>query len=148
MNSANNQLERAIQLAVEYHAGQVDKNGQPYILHPLAVMGYVRSDRTKTIAVLHDIIEDTHLELHDLIAMGFEEVIVEAIDALTHREHESRADYYGRIKHNPEALEVKFADIRHNTLDERLNALDLETRVRLIMKYEEATKILTGATDA
>ncbi len=31
-------LERAVMIAVEAHAGQVDKAGTPYILHPLRLM--------------------------------------------------------------------------------------------------------------
>ena len=31
-------LDAAIALACEAHAGQVDKAGQPYILHPLRLM--------------------------------------------------------------------------------------------------------------
>ena len=30
-------LEKAIKIAVEAHTGQVDKGGNPYILHPLRV---------------------------------------------------------------------------------------------------------------
>lgn len=43
MNEAPNAvLERAIELAVVSHAGQADKNGEAYILHPLRVMLAVR----------------------------------------------------------------------------------------------------------
>ena len=31
-------LERAIAIAAEAHAGQVDKAGTPYVLHPLRMM--------------------------------------------------------------------------------------------------------------
>jgi len=31
-------LEKAIEIAAQVHTGQVDKAGQPYILHPLRVM--------------------------------------------------------------------------------------------------------------
>jgi (p)ppGpp synthase/HD superfamily hydrolase len=31
-------LEKAIKIAVEAHTGQLDKGGNPYILHPLRVM--------------------------------------------------------------------------------------------------------------
>lgn len=36
-------LERAIEIAAATHAGQTDKGGAPYILHPLRVMLRVRS---------------------------------------------------------------------------------------------------------
>ena len=46
-------LEKAIELAARHHAGQVDKGGIPYILHPLAVMMAVEGERAKIVAVLH-----------------------------------------------------------------------------------------------
>jgi (p)ppGpp synthase/HD superfamily hydrolase len=36
-------LERAIVIAAEAHAGQVDKAGAPYVLHPLRMMLRVSS---------------------------------------------------------------------------------------------------------
>jgi GTP diphosphokinase / guanosine-3',5'-bis(diphosphate) 3'-diphosphatase len=31
-------LEQAIAIAVDAHAGQIDKAGKPYLLHPLRIM--------------------------------------------------------------------------------------------------------------
>jgi (p)ppGpp synthase/HD superfamily hydrolase len=39
-------LARAIEIAASAHAGQVDKGGAPYVLHPLRMMLHMRSDRT------------------------------------------------------------------------------------------------------
>ncbi len=52
-------LENAIALAVEAHRGQKDKNGTPYILHPLRVMFRVETEIERVVAVLHDVVEDT-----------------------------------------------------------------------------------------
>ena len=55
-------LDRAIQLAVRSHAGQADKSGLPYILHPLRVMDSLRGNTLDmVVAVLHDVIEDTEI---------------------------------------------------------------------------------------
>ncbi|MBB6093198.1 hypothetical protein HNQ60_002076 [Povalibacter uvarum] len=46
-------LERAIAIAAAAHAGQLDKSGQPYILHPIRVMlppGESRLDAAKRAA--------------------------------------------------------------------------------------------------
>ncbi len=40
-------LERAIEIAVEAHKGQIDKGGSPYILHPLRVMMSVDGESKK-----------------------------------------------------------------------------------------------------
>jgi GTP diphosphokinase / guanosine-3',5'-bis(diphosphate) 3'-diphosphatase len=54
-------LERAIEIAARAHAGQTDKAGQPYILHPLRVMLAVNSLPEKMAAVMHDVVEDTNV---------------------------------------------------------------------------------------
>ena len=52
-------LERAIQIAALAHAGQFDKAGQPYILHPLRVMFRMEEEHERIAAVLHDVVEDS-----------------------------------------------------------------------------------------
>jgi (p)ppGpp synthase/HD superfamily hydrolase len=61
-------VERAIAIAEQHHAGQVDKAGRPYIEHPLRVMNTMSNDAERIVAVLHDVIEDTNLTLNQLAA--------------------------------------------------------------------------------
>jgi len=63
---SNSLLEKALTIAYTAHAGQVDKAGEPYILHPLRVMLKMRSDEEKIVALLHDVVEDTDITLADL----------------------------------------------------------------------------------
>ena len=51
-------LEKAIKIAVEAHTGQVDKGGNPYILHPLRVMLSLNTEEERIVGVLHDVVED------------------------------------------------------------------------------------------
>ncbi len=44
-------LDTAIQIAAKAHAGAIQKNGQPYILHPLRVMMRVHADDEKIVAI-------------------------------------------------------------------------------------------------
>jgi (p)ppGpp synthase/HD superfamily hydrolase len=83
-------LERAIALAAAAHAGQRDKGGEPYILHPLRVMLRLRDDDARIVAVLHDVLEDTPLTRAALEAEGFSAPILDALDALTKRPGETR----------------------------------------------------------
>jgi len=82
-------LETAIRIAVEAHAGQKDRNGQPYILHPLRVMAQVLTPDEKIVAILHDVIEDTPWTLDQLKARGFPARILQALDCVTKREGEA-----------------------------------------------------------
>ncbi len=68
--SLNSVIERAIELAVVSHTGQVDKSGEAYILHPLRVMAAVRDKGgnfdQQAAAVMHDIVEDCDVSLEAL----------------------------------------------------------------------------------
>jgi (p)ppGpp synthase/HD superfamily hydrolase len=107
-------LERAIAIAAEAHAGQLDKAGQPYILHPLRVMLRMTSVEERIVAVLHDVVEDTEVTLEVPRAEGFLPEIISAVDALTKRQGESRVDAAYRAKQDPIARLVKLADNAEN----------------------------------
>ena len=109
-----NTLEKAIELAARAHAGQVDKAGEPYILHPLRLMLSVTGENERITAVLHDIVEDTTTTLADLRALGFPEDVVTAVDALTKRKGETRLEAAARAAANSIARAVKLADVTHN----------------------------------
>ncbi len=60
----------AIEIAVRAHGGQVDKGGQPYILHPLRLMFAVDGPIAQQAAVLHDVVEDTPTTFEDIEKPG------------------------------------------------------------------------------
>lgn len=114
-------LSAAIELAAAHHAGQVDKAGRPYILHPLRVMASMESDIDKAVAILHDTIEDTSLTTARLRLFRFPEKVIQAVDCLTKREGEKYFDYIDRVSKNEIAVRVKIADLRDNMDKSRLN---------------------------
>src|SRR4051812_45045384 len=107
-------LERAIQIAAAAHAGQVDKAGQPYILHPLRIMLAVKTTDERIAAVLHDVVEDTSITPAELAAEGFSADVIDAVDALTKRHGEDRLTAARRAAANPVARVVKLADNTDN----------------------------------
>lgn len=135
-------LEAAIALARTAHAGQVDKLGVDYIEHPLGVMSLVQTVPEKTVAVLHDVVEDTPVTLDDLRAQGFAETLVQAVDALTKRPGEPLAESMARVAADPLAVVVKHADLAHNANPARQAALPAEMSERLTAKYEESARLL------
>lgn len=132
-------LEKAIRVACESHAEQVDKGGLPYILHPLAVMLSVPADDVdgRIVAVLHDVVEDTNTTLEDL-ARWLPERLVDAVDAMSKRKGEANRAYWARCKANPIAARVKVHDMRHNSSPERLACLSYAEQEYLSEKYKEA----------
>ena len=107
-------LEHAIALAVEAHKGQKDKNGQPYILHPLRVMLRLEREVDRIVGILHDVIEDTSVTPNDLRKAGYSEEILAALDGVTKREGEPYEDFVRRAESNPIAKRVKLADLEDN----------------------------------
>lgn len=107
-------FERAIAIAVQAHAGQLDKAGEPYVLHPLRVMFRMTSMDERIVAVLHDVVEDSEWTLQGLQQEGFSHEVVTAVDALTRRDGESYEDFVRRAGANPLARRVKLADLEDN----------------------------------
>lgn len=118
-------LGKMIALSATRHEGQYDKGGNPYILHPLKVMHYTRSEdpEVQMIAVGHDLVEDTDVTLEYLESLGFSDRVIDGIDALTKRVDETLCDYQKRVKSNRDSVLVKMADIRHNMDVRRLKGL-------------------------
>lgn len=77
---------KAIKLAYEAHQGQVDKAGIPYVFHPFHLAEQMNTEYSVAAALLHDVVEDTHITLEDLKEAGFPEEVVEAVRLLTHEE--------------------------------------------------------------
>jgi (p)ppGpp synthase/HD superfamily hydrolase len=134
-------LERAIEIAAKAHAGQVDKAGQPYVLHPLRMMLAVTTPEARMAAVLHDVVEDTAVTLDELRAAGFPATVLEAVEALTKREGEDYEAFIRRVAPNPIAREVKLADLRDNSDLSRISEPTERDRER-IKKYSRAIAYL------
>ena len=109
-------LERAIQIAAEGHAGQRDKGGAPYILHPLRMMLSLEDETARIVALHHDVVEDLDgWSFERLRQEGFTDSVVAALDAVTKRDGESYDDFARRAGRDPVGRRVKLADLRDNS---------------------------------
>jgi GTP diphosphokinase / guanosine-3',5'-bis(diphosphate) 3'-diphosphatase len=138
-------LERAIEIAAAAHAAQVDKAGQPYILHPLRVMLRVAGAHERMAAVLHDVVEDTPVTLERLTQEGFPTEVVAAIAALTKNPGESRLQAAARAAANPIARAVKLADNAEN-MDLSRIANPTDKDFARLKEYEQVRALLLAAT--
>jgi (p)ppGpp synthase/HD superfamily hydrolase len=136
-------VEKAAAFATNAHAGQLDKAGAPYILHPERVAAAVASSgpEAQIVAWLHDVVEDTEVTLAEIEA-EFGPVIAKAVDAISKTKNEPLVDYIARVATDPLAVIVKHADIADNSGAERMAKLPPTTQGRLREKYAAATALL------
>ena len=134
--------QQALAIAEDAHKGQVDKAGVAYIQHPLYVASLVEGELAKTIALLHDVVEDSAWTLEDLRMEGLPEEVVQAVGILTKNRDESYEEYLMHVKQNPLARQVKLADLQHNSDLSRLTNVTEIDRKRA-EKYRQAIVFLS-----
>lgn len=141
-------LAKMIHLAVNGHAGQFDKSGRPYILHPLKVMDILASDdeELQCIAVGHDLIEDTKTTFAELLEAGMSERIIDGIRRLTKMPGQTYEEYQAGVFASRDAMLVKAADLTHNMDMKRLKGVrpqDIERAGKYIKFYYEIQQHLS-----
>jgi (p)ppGpp synthase/HD superfamily hydrolase len=130
-------------LARHYHAGQVDRLGQPYVEHPRAVAGLLAGgpEALQAAAWLHDVLEHTQATAADLLAAGVAPEVVRLVEVLTRRPGEDYLAFIGRVCADREAVQVKMADALHNLDPARDFGPTAEQRAR----YHQALVLLFRA---
>ena len=134
-------VEKSLQIALKAYAGQRDKAGKAYILHPIRIMLQMDSDYEMAVALLHDVVEDSNCSGNDLLAEGIPPDVVDAVLALSKRDGETYDQFIDRVAGNALAVKVKLADIEDNINVLRLDSVgdkDLER----VAKYHKAWKKL------
>ncbi len=129
--------ERAHAFAKQKHAGQLRKDGKPYITHPETVAAAFDYSAEKVVAVLHDVLEDTDATEAEIRDLGCTDEMIEALRLLTHKEGVPYMDYVKAAATNPIARAVKLADLHHNL--STMDAIrDLSQSSALEKRYQEA----------
>ncbi|MBR1759149.1 MAG: hypothetical protein IJ744_10575 [Lachnospiraceae bacterium] len=132
--------QTAYETAKRAHDGQKDKGGRPYFYHPLSVCYILHGvsaydprlltdaffetpicltdekdcDLT-SIALLHDVLEDTPITAEDLASLGFSEFIISHVKKLTHKKSQRYDLYINSLKEDTTACLLKIADMLHNS---------------------------------
>ena len=105
----------------------------------------VHTPHERMAAVLHDVVEDTHITLARLESEGFPPEVIAAVEALTKRPGESRLDAAKRAAVNPIARKVKMADVSDNMNLGRI-ANPTEKDFARLREYEQVLQILREAS--
>jgi len=136
----------AMQIAYKAHIDQVDKSGLPYLYHPIHLAEQMDDEASICVALLHDVVEDSHYTIRDLENMGFSPAILEALSLLSHHKETVYSVYIRHIKANALARKVKIADLKHNAEIERLDFPTIED-IRRREKYHQAICVLESDQD-
>lgn len=138
--------KQALKLCFQAHKEQTDKSGMPYVFHPFHLAEQMEDEVTVTVALLHDVVEDTEYTLSDLKEMGFPDAVLTPLAKLTHDDSVPYLDYVKGLRDDPVACAVKLADLRHNSDLTRLDEVE-EKALERAEKYRQAIAILTGKTE-
>jgi (p)ppGpp synthase/HD superfamily hydrolase len=142
-------LSAAIHIATNAHHGQFDKGGNPYILHPFAVMGLLESaeEELQCVALLHDVVEDTRITYIELSEAGMNDRVIGAVRLLTKQRGQSYEEYKEGVFSSKDAMIVKMADLTHNTDIRRLKGVtpkDIERMAKYHVFFLEIKSKLNG----
>lgn len=153
MIDINNLIYAATGFATCAHRKQKRKyTGEPYINHPVAVMGLL-SEYTDDIEImqaglLHDVIEDTDVTYHELVETFGERVarlVLEVTDASTladgNREARKAVDRAHLARSSPAGATIKLADLIDNT--RTIVKYDPDFAVVYLKEKEQLLKVLT-----
>lgn len=136
------ETKKALCLCFEAHKEQVDKSGIPYVFHPFHLAEQMEDEVTTVVALLHDVVEDSHYTFEDLAQKGFSAEVIEALKLLTHDPAVPYMEYVEKIGKNPIAKKVKLADLRHNSDPSRMDEVTEASLMRR-EKYLKAIEMLT-----
>ena len=135
---------KAMCLAYSAHHGQSDKNGIPYLFHPIHVAEQMEDEVSCCAALLHDVAEDTAVTMDEL-AREFPPEVIAVLKLLTHKDGVDYFDYVRAITANPVAVKLKLADLAHNSDQTRCvgSGLTAEQLAFWQQKYQKAKEILS-----
>ena len=134
-------LGKAIAIAAAAHQEQIDRNGFPYILHPIRMMLRMDTETEMMAAVLHDIIEDTSWTLEKLESEGIPGEVLDLVERLSRVDNQSYEEFIERIKEDQTAIKIKLADLEDNMDMRRLSGISTEDINRL-KRYHHYWSIL------
>jgi GTP pyrophosphokinase len=143
-------IRRAFDYAERHHRGQTRRSGEEFVNHPWAVAGICADlhldEQTIAAALLHDVVEDTDVELDELRAEFGPDValLVEGVTKLTRTTFQSReqseAENYRKMivamAQDVRVILIKLADRLHN-----LRTIEYLGKQKQVQKAKEALEV-------
>ena len=150
-------IKKAYEVAKEQHKDQKRRSGEPYIIHPLCV-GIILADlemdkETIAAALLHDVVEDTGMELSEVEAQFGREIanLVDGVTKLTQLNYdkdkiemqaENLRKMFLAMAKDIRVILIKLADRLHN-----LRTLQYQSHEKQLEKARETLDIYSPIAD-
>lgn len=145
-NVYTDMVKAAMSLSFKVHKKQKDRGGMPYIYHPMHLAEQFKDEKLKTLALLHDVVEDSDYSFEDVEKYSdtFTEDVIDALRCITKEDKEPYMNYISRVCANEMSRLVKIADLKHNLNTSRLqdNSILTDKQLNRIQKYREALDYL------
>ena len=137
-------IDEAIELANRVYMGKQDRDGNPAILHALAVGMAGKTKDEKIVGFLHNILDDGHLDVTDLFDAGFSREVRVAVAQLQHeRWCESYESYIIRMAQSGKLV----FNVKMNELQHALMLAKKGRHKQLVKRYEDALEKLKHYTE-
>ena len=146
--NAENLYGKAYLICERVFQGMKRKSGMPYLKYLVSVADKFSDEKSKVIALLHNIMKETNITAYDLSNIGFPSDIVKTVVLMTRKNGESYDEFINRIinSQNDQALQVKKADI-----EQSMNVDDIEVTDdylnRIEVKYKPQYEKIVGYLD-
>lgn len=135
------QTKAALGICYAAHKDQLDKGGMPYVFHPYRVAEQMHTENEVTVALLHDVVEDSNITIEDLRAKKFPLEVIFAVGVLTREQGTPYFEYIAKVRKNELARKVKIADLQDNMDLSRLDK-PTENDKKRVEKYRRALQLL------
>ena len=143
-------VARAFHVAASAHEGQVRRSGEPFVHHPWTTAKICTElrldDQSIAAALLHDVVEDTEVELDDIRSAFGDEItqLVEGVTKLTRTSFQSReqaeAENYRKMvvamAQDVRVILIKLADRLHN-----MRTIEYQGKQTQVRKAKETLEV-------
>ena len=137
-------IKKASDIMMRAHAGQVDKGGYHYVMHPIHLAEQLAFEDEIIVALLHDVMEDHPEFSNEIIEAGFSQKIIDALTILnrnsTINSGKTYWEYIQNVATNRLATLVKLVDLAHNMDTSRIGIGD--KKVKRSNRYKRAYQYL------
>ena len=139
---------RSEALVNRFFKNKIDKSNHDYREHLRHVSEDFTNKKVKSLALLHDILEDTEVTSNDLLNLGYSKSEVSVLEILTNT-WDNYEEYIDNIlnSNNKIALNIKVKDLLHNmdlTRLKKITLRDIKRAKKYLNAYIKIIETLEG----